>query len=190
MADLLTLTCPTCGGSLQVTNDVDHFACMHCGNTHIVDPETRAASLAGEVQTLRAEVTAQRLQSELAILKKRRDEAHLGLTQMQLKTREYNRVRWLLRYLFAGCTLLCVIATLSIWNDKGLSSQLLPASGLSLGACLIAFLLPHKKGGSDYQAAKEKLVAVNNQIARAEEELKQVQSSHLMSDTHHATGSV
>ncbi|MFL7795121.1 MAG: hypothetical protein AB8I69_23480 [Anaerolineae bacterium] len=29
--DSITLTCPSCGGKLQVTNDIDRFACTHCG---------------------------------------------------------------------------------------------------------------------------------------------------------------
>ena len=36
MADLFTLTCPTCGGKLQITPDIDRFACTHCGNEHLV----------------------------------------------------------------------------------------------------------------------------------------------------------
>jgi DNA-directed RNA polymerase subunit RPC12/RpoP len=36
MADFVTLTCPTCGGKLQITPDIDRFACTHCGNEHLV----------------------------------------------------------------------------------------------------------------------------------------------------------
>ncbi len=36
MADFVTLTCPSCGGKLQITNDIERFACDQCGNEHIV----------------------------------------------------------------------------------------------------------------------------------------------------------
>jgi len=36
MGDFVTLTCPTCGGKLQITPDIDRFACTHCGNEHLV----------------------------------------------------------------------------------------------------------------------------------------------------------
>ncbi|MBM3121961.1 MAG: hypothetical protein FJZ97_07205 [Chloroflexi bacterium] len=36
MADFVTLTCPTCGGKLHITPDLDRFACAHCGNEHLV----------------------------------------------------------------------------------------------------------------------------------------------------------
>lgn len=36
MPAFLTLACPTCGGKLQITSDIERFACAHCGNEHIV----------------------------------------------------------------------------------------------------------------------------------------------------------
>jgi DNA-directed RNA polymerase subunit RPC12/RpoP len=36
MGDFVTLTCPTCGGKLQITPEIDRFACTHCGNEHFV----------------------------------------------------------------------------------------------------------------------------------------------------------
>ncbi|MGI6730458.1 MAG: hypothetical protein ACOX5F_00965 [Anaerovoracaceae bacterium] len=36
MSEFLTLSCPTCSGKLQITEDIDRFACAHCGNEHVV----------------------------------------------------------------------------------------------------------------------------------------------------------
>jgi predicted RNA-binding Zn-ribbon protein involved in translation (DUF1610 family) len=36
MAEFITLTCPTCGGKLQITEDIERFQCSHCGNDHLV----------------------------------------------------------------------------------------------------------------------------------------------------------
>ncbi|MBA3870658.1 MAG: hypothetical protein H0X30_16080 [Anaerolineae bacterium] len=36
MADFVTLSCPNCGGKLQVTPDIDRFAGSHCGVEQIV----------------------------------------------------------------------------------------------------------------------------------------------------------
>jgi ribosomal protein S27AE len=36
MLEFVTLTCPSCGGELQVTNDIDRFACAYCGTEHLV----------------------------------------------------------------------------------------------------------------------------------------------------------
>jgi DNA-directed RNA polymerase subunit RPC12/RpoP len=36
VTDFITLTCPTCGGKLQITPEIDRFACAHCGKEHLV----------------------------------------------------------------------------------------------------------------------------------------------------------
>ncbi len=72
MADLMTLNCPTCGGRLQVTNDVDRFVCAHCGNAHIVDPGVRVESLAGELDQIRLTMDIRQAEDSLAVLRKRK----------------------------------------------------------------------------------------------------------------------
>jgi transposase len=32
----ISLTCPTCGGKLEITESIERFACAHCENEHIV----------------------------------------------------------------------------------------------------------------------------------------------------------
>lgn len=36
MSDFITLACPSCGGSLRLTSDIDRFACKYCGREHIL----------------------------------------------------------------------------------------------------------------------------------------------------------
>jgi hypothetical protein len=36
MPDFVTLTCPTCGGKLEITDDIERFACGYCGCEHVV----------------------------------------------------------------------------------------------------------------------------------------------------------
>lgn len=36
MSDLFTLSCPSCGAKLGLTDDIQRFACAHCGTEHIV----------------------------------------------------------------------------------------------------------------------------------------------------------
>lgn len=35
-SDFITLSCPKCGGRLQITPDIERFACQYCGYEHIV----------------------------------------------------------------------------------------------------------------------------------------------------------
>ena len=36
MQNYVTLTCPSCGGKLQITEDIDRFTCAYCGNEYFV----------------------------------------------------------------------------------------------------------------------------------------------------------
>jgi predicted RNA-binding Zn-ribbon protein involved in translation (DUF1610 family) len=44
-ADFITLSCPNCGGRLQITADTERFACQYCGFEHIVRRSGGAVSL-------------------------------------------------------------------------------------------------------------------------------------------------
>jgi DNA-directed RNA polymerase subunit RPC12/RpoP len=45
MADFVTLTCPSCGEKLQITSDLERFACMYCGREHLVKRSGGVVSL-------------------------------------------------------------------------------------------------------------------------------------------------
>jgi hypothetical protein len=95
MADFVTLSCPTCGGKLQVTPDLDRFACAHCGNEHVVRRGGGIVSLAPVVEGIdkvrvgvdktASELAIRRLKEEIADLRRRREE---GLARLQRLRKE------------------------------------------------------------------------------------------------------
>jgi predicted RNA-binding Zn-ribbon protein involved in translation (DUF1610 family) len=36
MTEFVILSCPSCGAKLQITDEIDKFACNHCGNELVV----------------------------------------------------------------------------------------------------------------------------------------------------------
>lgn len=52
-SDFISLTCPSCGGKLQVTTDTERFACPHCGNEHLLRKTSGGISLAPVTENLR-----------------------------------------------------------------------------------------------------------------------------------------
>ena len=52
MSDFITLSCPTCNGKLKITDDIDRFACVHCGNEHVVKRGGGVVSLKPVVEQL------------------------------------------------------------------------------------------------------------------------------------------
>lgn len=90
-SDFITLSCPKCGGQLEITPDMDRFACKYCGNEHLVRRSEGRVSLAPVVEGIKrveekfdhamigadrmaAEQTIQRLKNELPGLMKQYDQ--------------------------------------------------------------------------------------------------------------------
>jgi F0F1-type ATP synthase assembly protein I len=68
MPDFITLTCPSCGGKLKITNDIQRFACVYCGTEHIVKRGEGVISLAPVVEGLKnVQIGVDKTASELAI---------------------------------------------------------------------------------------------------------------------------
>lgn len=67
MSGFITLTCPSCGGKLKITKDIERFACAHCGTEHLVTRGDGIVSLAPvlELVSKGVDFTA----SELAIVR-------------------------------------------------------------------------------------------------------------------------
>ncbi len=54
MEKIVTLSCPNCGGKLEVTQDLDRFACVYCGQEHMVQRGAGTVSLRPVVERLDA----------------------------------------------------------------------------------------------------------------------------------------
>jgi DNA-directed RNA polymerase subunit RPC12/RpoP len=84
MNPTVTLTCPTCGGKLEITSEIDRFACGYCGNEHIVKRAGGIVSLAPIVDGIKSvkvgvdktasELALKRLKDEYDVLEKRKKE--------------------------------------------------------------------------------------------------------------------
>jgi predicted RNA-binding Zn-ribbon protein involved in translation (DUF1610 family) len=87
MNDFVTLTCPSCGGKLQITNDIERFACGYCGLEHIVKRSGGVVSLAPIVDGLRnIQVGVDKTASELAIGRLEKELTTLSNQCQQIKS--------------------------------------------------------------------------------------------------------
>ncbi len=108
MLNTINLTCPSCGGKLQVTGDIDRFSCGYCGNELIIQRSGGIVTVAPVVAELRevragvdktsAELAITRLTGEINNLAAQRDRANNAKD---------------LRYTFAGA--LALIGLLFGW---------------------------------------------------------------------------
>ena len=86
MSDFITLSCPSCGGKLQITNAMERFACANCGNEHLVQRQGGAVFLTPVVETLqKIQTGTDKAASELAIsrLKKEIEELEQAIKDLR-----------------------------------------------------------------------------------------------------------
>jgi hypothetical protein len=70
MNEFITLTCNSCGGKLQITPEINNFACMYCGTEYQVKREGGIVALTPIVEEIRkVSVSTDKTASELAIEK-------------------------------------------------------------------------------------------------------------------------
>lgn len=52
MKSFITLSCPSCGGQLKITDDIERFGCIYCGMEHIVKRGDGIISLAPVIEKI------------------------------------------------------------------------------------------------------------------------------------------
>ena len=68
MSNFISLSCPSCGSRLQITNQTEQFVCASCGNEYLVNRKGGIVSLEPVVEGIkRVQVGVDKTASELAI---------------------------------------------------------------------------------------------------------------------------
>jgi DNA-directed RNA polymerase subunit RPC12/RpoP len=178
MSNLITLTCPSCGGRLEVTNNTERYVCAHCGNEHLVDPGVRAESLAKEVDDLKSVSGILRLKDEIEVLEHRRSELDQQIGKPR-KLQDQNDT--LVGLVFIGSIF---IALVFIANAIGhlISQEYLFAMGHALAALAafgVAWLTKRGRFTIIYPQASDivlkELVQIDRQLAAKRRDLDQRQ---------------
>jgi len=70
MPDFITLSCPSCGNKLQITEDIDRFACAAWGNEHIVNRSGGIVTLRPVIENIaKLQAGVDKTASDLAIVR-------------------------------------------------------------------------------------------------------------------------
>jgi predicted RNA-binding Zn-ribbon protein involved in translation (DUF1610 family) len=175
MSDFVTLSCPTCGGKLQITQDIDRFACSHCGNEHVVKRSGGIVALSPVVEGLAkvqvgvdkaaSELTIIRLNSELMTLKQQEKEiaAKLGRARKDVANDPISSVIFMLTILFV---------MLSFFFSSGASRPVLIVLALMCGINAVLRLVTLRKSITQI---KTELAAVDAAIAEKHRMLQESQ---------------
>jgi sensor histidine kinase YesM len=101
MADYVSLTCPSCGGKLNITSDIERFACGHCGNEHIVKRGGGIVSLAPVIEHLiQVKNGVDKTASELAIKRLQEEIFTLESQRANIKARHENERKNVSQYYY------------------------------------------------------------------------------------------
>ncbi len=179
MPDFVTLSCPNCGARLDITAEIDRFACSYCGQEHVVRRSGGIVSLAPVVAALNqvrngvdraaAELAIVRLQKEIAGLADQRDQYLRANPRPE--TEIYQPV-------------MVVLGVLAILVSVFLFAEGVNCAGpvLVVGILLLAIglipILERPAAQRDWEhLAGEKLKAFAAEIAAKEEELKRARET-------------
>ena len=78
MNDFVSLACPHCGGKLEITSDIDRFACMYCGSEQIVNRRGGIISLSLITDAIdKVAVGTDKTAAELALVRLEKELAKL-----------------------------------------------------------------------------------------------------------------
>ncbi len=129
MADFVTLSCPSCAGRLEITQDIERFACAHCGREHIVKRSGSIVSLSPVVDALRkVEVGVDKTAAELAIVRLRREIEDIQAQKSTLFANSPRPQGGLVPVLLISCgAVLAVLGLITIATTQPPSARLAPS---------------------------------------------------------------
>lgn len=111
MSDFVTLNCPTRGGKLHITDDIDRFTCLHCGNEHIIKRGEGIIALSPVMKVLnKVQLGVDRTASELAI--RRLDKEVLELKE-KIELISSKTIDYILFLIGLGLVFGCIIFALT-----------------------------------------------------------------------------
>jgi hypothetical protein len=175
--DFITLSCPSCGAKLDITPDIDRFACLHCGREHIVKRSGGIVALSPVIDAIkRVGVGIDKVAGELALVRLSKEIADLQTAKDKSidSYQEPSLGFWPRLFLILGGIIVLVGFGILI-NDHTVNSYSCLISGfliLILGLILTFSFFPYKEKAKQEFMAKVKYW--DDQIDVRQTQIKQI----------------
>jgi DNA-directed RNA polymerase subunit RPC12/RpoP len=180
MGNLITLSCPSCGGVLEVTQNTEQLVCSYCGQRHVVKHEGTTLSLSPVLDALNqvkagvdrtaAELAIVRLQKEIAELNTNRT-AFLGANPKPV-SKASNLVFAILAVVIGSLIALTGLCAL-MGNSLKSSLPILLVGIIILGAGVLGLVLRNRPAKSWEKNIEPRIKAQDALIAKSDQELQQ-----------------
>lgn len=155
MPDMITLSCPTCGSKLKVTDQIHLLVCLHCGNEHMVVRDSGTmylAPLAQDVRQIRVGVDKTAAELAVARLSKEIEQLATAHNTAAAKTPdEWSPPNNLEKFCSKSINPLIVIGVLGVITQKSLAVFII---GVAVVVCFMVHLL--LSGNRRYKATKDR----------------------------------
>jgi predicted RNA-binding Zn-ribbon protein involved in translation (DUF1610 family) len=171
MSEFITLTCPSCGGKLEITKDIERFACAHCGREHVVRRAGSTISVAPVVDAIgrvgsgvdrtASELALARIQQEIHGLRRKESDLIGGTPRPQVSPLAF--------FMIPLGLLLAVVAVLTV-QDNGFTPVVFSILMVGLGALLV-----HNASNGTHRWDRDflpRIAAIDAEIAEKEGELR------------------
>lgn len=166
MADFLTLTCPTCGSKLKVTDKIHILVCASCGNEHMVHRDGGAiylAPIAQDVQQIR--VGVDKTAAELAMARLTKEIEQINAQIIEAEEFDYKTLvapsdKEAFMPVLAGFAFVCAIISMIIGQPVAL-----------FGFVAVAVVCVFVYGLASEKRKKEARLLRDTEIGRLQQEL-------------------
>lgn len=153
MPELVTLTCPSCGAKLEIGEDIERFACRHCGNEHIVKRSGGTVSLMPVLEQIKKVRTGvDKTASELAIKRLKEEIREIQSKMPAVEEGCFTKVMNWFMGLFVLATLGAILT--GEWGD------IIGASALLVVSIAIGYFIRKKEDASMAEKRKPYIDAI------------------------------
>ncbi|MFH1486657.1 MAG: hypothetical protein ABIH46_11345 [Chloroflexota bacterium] len=167
MSDFVTLTCPSCGGKLQITDDIDRFACAHCGTEHVVRRGGGLVSLAPVVEGIQqVRMGVDKTASELAIHR-------LEKEMPELVQQRHKMASQISSAAILGVVLIVLISFVALLLATVVNERL--AQGIYVGTVILAIVILVRASIMSTTEREKRCAPIDEKIAGKKAELKRHQ---------------
>ena len=171
MPDFISLTCPSCGSKLQITEGIERFTCSSCGNEHIIKRGGGIVSIAPVVEGLKeVKSGVDKTASELAIARLKDEIRELKAEREELKPDLKNIRLGMIFFAILGLIFICLSGSIGYANNTPLVGLNIMTLVSIIGFGIFLFLFLNKK--SNY---KKDIQQINKAISEHEKELRKYQ---------------
>ena len=170
-SDFITLACPNCGGKLNITSDLERFACQFCGNEHIVRRSGGTVSLEpvmAMMNTLnesmsRVSAISEKQAAEMAI--KRLDKEIEEIQKQSAQLEEGSSTSWAFFGISAVVLFMSIFVIIIAEGERIINVIFVPVGILSGFMTLIGFIVLLSVSSNKKKRRKEIDAAFTQKLA-------------------------